>query len=116
MDQMEEIMQKGIELGRSIALTPVFKNFKKAEYDLLHNPVARKLIEDLQKMKQEQYGKQAAGIKLTKEEIEAMTEMENKCLQDKQVLISNDANTKFQELMEQITKKIKEGINNVNEI
>lgn len=116
MDQIEEIKQKSIELGKSIALTPIYQGFKKAEYDLLHNPKARKLIEDLQKLKQEQYGKKAAGIELTKEEEDLIVEMENKCLLDRQVLISNDANTKFQEFMEQISKDIKSGIKSAEKI
>ena len=113
MDQLEEIMQKSTELGKSIAHTPMYQGFKKAEYDLLHNPEARKLIEDLQKMKQEHYGKQAAGIEISNEELDALKKMEFICLKDSQVLISNDANTKFQEFMEQITKNIKEGIKSV---
>ena len=46
----------------------MYQEFKKAEYDLLHNSEARKLVEDLQKMKQEHYGKKMAGIELSKEE------------------------------------------------
>lgn len=110
MDQLEEIMQKSTELGKAIALTPMYQEFKKAERDLLHNPEARKLIEDLQKIKQEHYGKQAAGIELSKEEQETLKTMENTCLKDRQVLLSNNANTKFQEFMEQISSKIKDGI------
>ena len=34
-----------------------------------------------------------------------MKKMENTCLKDRQVLISNDANTKFQEFMEQDIRK-----------
>jgi len=113
MDQLEEIMQKSTELGKSIALTPMYQEFKKAEYDLLHNPVARKLIEDLQKMKQEHYGKQAAGIELSNAEQDTLKQMEYTCLKDRQVLISNDANTKFQDFMEQISNKIKDGIKSV---
>jgi cell fate (sporulation/competence/biofilm development) regulator YlbF (YheA/YmcA/DUF963 family) len=116
MNQLEEIMQKSTELGKSIALTPIYQEFKKAEYDLLQNPEARKMIEELQKMKREYYGKEAAGIELTKAEEEAIKVMENKCLKDRQVLISNDANTKFQDFMEQITKNIKDGIKSVDKI
>ena len=115
MNQLEEIMQKCTELGKSIAQTPMYQEFKKAEYDLLHNPVARKLIEDLQKMKQEHYGKQAAGIELSNEEQDLIKKMEYACLKDTQVLISNDANTKFQNFMEQISSKIKDGIKSVEQ-
>ena len=116
MNQLEEIMQKSTELGKSIALTSIYQEYKKAEYDLLHNSEARKLIEDLQKMKQEHKGKQMAGIELSKEEQEAMKAFENKCLINRQVQVSNDANTKFQEFMEKISGNIKTGIKSVDKI
>lgn len=116
MNQLEEIMQKSTELGKSIALTPMFKEYKKAEYNLLHNPEARKLIEDLQKMKQELDGKRMAGIETSNEEQEAMKAMESKCLLNRQVQVSNDANTKFQEFMELISGKIKAGIKSVDTV
>ncbi|EGW38022.1 hypothetical protein DOT_3965 [Desulfosporosinus sp. OT] len=114
MGQLEEIMQKSSELGKSIAHTTIYQDYKKAEYDLLHNSEARKLIENLQKMKQEHHGKQMAGIELSKEEQKAMEDMENLCIKDPQVLLTNNANTKFQEFMEQISAKIKEGIKSVD--
>jgi len=114
MDQPEEIMQKCTELGKSIAQTSMYKEFKKAEYDLLHNPEARKLVEDLQKIQQEQYRKKLAGIELSKEEQDSIKAMENLCIKDPQVLTSNNANTKFQEFMEQISGKIKEGIKSID--
>ncbi|TGE31628.1 YlbF family regulator [Desulfosporosinus sp. Sb-LF] len=113
MDQLDEIMQKSTELGKSIALTPIYKEFKKAEYDLLHNPEARKLVEDLQKLQQDHYRKRMSGIELSKEELDKMKEMEETCIRDKQVFFSNNANTKFQEFMEQISGKIKDGIKSV---
>ena len=116
MNQLEEIMQKSTELGKSIALTPMYQEYKKAEYDLLHNSEARKLIEDLQKMKQEHHGKQMAGMELSKEEQQTLKDMEDICIRDRQVQLSNNANTKFQEFMEQISGKIKDGIKSVDKI
>lgn len=110
MDKVEDIIQKSIELGKSIANTAVYKEFKQAEYDLFHDSEARKLVEDLQKLKQQHHGKLMAGIELTKEDQEAMTELEQTCIRNRQVLISNQANTSFQELMEQISANIKVGI------
>lgn len=116
MDQIEEIMQKCTELGKTIAQTAVYKEFKQSEYDLFHNPEARKLVEDLQKLKQEHQGKQMAGIELSKEEQETMKNLETKCIRDRQILVSNNANTKFQEFMEQISKNIKNGIKSGEEL
>ena len=116
MEQLDEIMQKCTELGKSIALTPMYKEFKQAEYDLLHNEEARKLVEDLQKTQQDQYRKKIAGIELSKEELDELKKLQSICVQDSQVLKSNDANTKFQEFMEQISGKIKEGIKSIDKV
>ena len=43
-----------------------------------------------------------------------MKKLENICIQDTQVLTSNNANTNFQEFMEKISGKIKEGIKSVD--
>ncbi|MCO5387237.1 MULTISPECIES: YlbF family regulator [Desulfosporosinus] len=114
MDQVEELMQKSIELGKTIAQTDVYKEFKKAEYDLFQNGEARKLVEDLQKMKQEHRGKMMAGIVLTEAEQEELKELEQTCIRNRQVLSSNEANTRFQEFMEQISSNIKNGIKSVD--
>ena len=113
--ELEEIMQKSIELGKSIALSTVYQDFKKAENDLLHNPEACKLVEELQKKKAELQGKKMAGIEITKEDEQNMKEMEQTCLRDRQVLISNEANTKFQDLMEKMSGNIKAGIKSVDQ-
>lgn len=110
MDKIEDIMQKSIELGKSIANSAVYKEFKQAEYDLFQDSEARKLVEDLQRLKQQHQGKIMAGIELSKEEQETMKELETTCIRNRQVLASNQANTQFQELMEQISAKIKAGI------
>ena len=110
MDQYEEIMQKCVELGTLIGKTEIFQNFKQAEYELLHNDESKKLIEDLQNMKQEQRSRKMAGGNLSDDEIRALQALEEACLKDPQVFKSNDVNNKFQGFMETITKKIKEGI------
>lgn len=113
MSQMEDLMQKCHELGKMIAQTDIFKDFKQTERDLFNDKEARRLVEDLQKMTNEQRGKQMAGIEVTKEEKDALKELEKTCIHNPQVLASNNANTKFQELMEEITANIKKGIQSV---
>ena len=110
----KDIMQKSIDLGKAIAQTDVYKEFKQAEYDLFKNVEARKLVEDLQKLKQEHHGKIMAGIELTNEEQEKLKELEQTCIRNRQVLSSNNANTRFQEFMEQISGNIKTGIKSVD--
>lgn len=114
MDQIEELMQKATELGKAIAETKIYKDFKRAEYDLLQSGEARKLVEELQKMKNEQRGKQMAGIEVSSAEKDRLTELEQKCIRNKQVLTSNNANSRFQEFMEEITGSIKKGIQSVD--
>ncbi|TGE34699.1 YlbF family regulator [Desulfosporosinus fructosivorans] len=103
-------MQKSIELGKSIGLSNVYKEFKQAENDLLHNSEACKLVEDLQKLKSEHHGKKMAGIEISEKEQQTMKELEQSCLRDRQVLITNEANSKFQDLMSKMTENIKTGI------
>ncbi|AFM41267.1 hypothetical protein Desaci_2314 [Desulfosporosinus acidiphilus SJ4] len=115
MDQQyEDILEKCINLGKLIADTPVYQEFKKAEYNLLHNEQARKLVEDLQTLKKEHYLKKMAGTELSKEDEEKMRELENVCLSDSQVFASNNANNNFQKLMETISGKIREGIQSID--
>ncbi|MDO0821425.1 YlbF family regulator [Desulfosporosinus nitroreducens] len=114
MDQLEDIIKKSTELGEAIAQTTVYRDFKKAEHDLLHNTEARKLVENLQKVKQEYHGRQMAGLELSKVEQEKLKEMETACVRNRQVLLSNEANSKFQEFMEQITANIKNGIKSID--
>ena len=113
--ELDEIMQKSIELGKSIALSNIYKDFKKAENDLLHNSEACKLVEELQKLKTEHQGKKMAGIEITQKEQEKMKELEESCLRNKLVLISNNANSEFQGLMEKLSANIKAGIKSVDQ-
>jgi len=106
-------MQKSMELGKSIALSYVYQDFKKTENDLLHDSEACKLVEDLQRLKSEHQGKKMAGIEISKAEQETMKELEQTCIRNRQVLVSNEANTKFQELMGKMTENIKAGIKSV---
>lgn len=110
----EELMQKCIELGKAIAQTDVYKDLKQAEYDLYQNVEARKKVEDLQKMKQEYQGKIMANIELTDKEKEKLKELEQTCIRDRQVLSSNQANSLFQEFMEQVSANIKAGIKSID--
>lgn len=113
--ESDEIMQKSIELGKCIALSTVYKDFKKAENELLHDSEARKLVEDLQKLKSEHQGKKMAGIEISKEDQEKMKELEETCLRNRQVLISNNCNSEFQGLMEKMSANIKAGIKSVDQ-
>jgi len=55
-----------------------------------------------------------AGLELSKEKQEKLKEMETTCIRNRQVLLSNEANSKFQEFMEQITPNIKNRIKSID--
>lgn len=111
MTRIEEALEKCIELGKILAQTEEFKAVKKAEQDLLHDTEARKLVEDLQQLQQDQLKKQMAGIELTEEEKKKMFTAEQTAIQHPVVRASHMANANFQDLMKEISKKIREGIN-----
>lgn len=116
MENLDDISGMCTELGKAIAQTPAYQEFKKAEYTLLQNPEARKLVEDLQRLQQDQYSKQLAGQKPTQDDTNKLKEMELNCLKNDLVFQSNNANLRFQKFMEEISGKIKEGIKSVESL
>ncbi len=107
---IDEVLGKCIELGRIVARTDEYKKMKKAEHDLLHNAEARQLMEDLQQLQHDQLKKQMAGIDLTDGEKKKLAEAERVAVQHPVVRASHVANADFQDLMKEISKKIREGI------
>jgi cell fate (sporulation/competence/biofilm development) regulator YlbF (YheA/YmcA/DUF963 family) len=110
MSKIEEALGKCIELGKILAQTDEFKAVKKAEHDLLHDSEARKLVEDLQQLQQEQLKKQMAGLELSEEDKKILYSTEQTAIQHPVVRASHMANAGFQDLMKEISKKIREGI------
>ncbi|MFZ5597818.1 MAG: YlbF family regulator [Bacillota bacterium] len=111
MTKVEEALAMCIELGKIIAETDEYKEVKKAESMLLHDEEGRKLVEDLQMLQQEQLKKKMAGIELTEEEKKKLFQAEQTAIQHPVVRASHMANANFQDLMKDISKKIREGIN-----
>jgi len=110
MTKVEEALEKCIELGKILAQTDQFKAVKEAEHGLLHDAEARKLVEDLQLLQQDQLKKQMAGLELTEEDKKKMFATEQTAIQHPVVRASHMANANFQDLMKEISKKIREGI------
>ena len=111
MTKVEEALGKCLELGKILAKTDQFQAVKKAELDLLRDSDARKLVEDLQQIQQEQLKKQMSGMELSEEEKKKMFNTEQTAIQHPVVRASHMANADFQDLMKEISKKIREGIN-----
>lgn len=110
MTALEKALEKCIELGSILAETEEFKRMKQAEYTLLHDETARKLVEDLQQMQQECRSIEMTGQKLTEEKINAIKDLEKTAMANPTVRMSHEANTEFQKIMFQISAKIRQGI------
>lgn len=110
MSKIEEALEKCLELGKTLAQTDEFKAMKQAEHDLLHDAEARRLVEDLQQVQQEQLKKQMNGLELSGDEKKKLQETERVAIQHPVVRASHMANANFQDLMKEISKKIREGI------
>jgi len=108
--KIEDILEKCVELGGLVARTDQYRKMKKAEYDLLHNQEARKMMEDLQQLQQDQLKKEMAGLEMTAEEKKRLSETEKTAVQHPVIRASHLANADFQDLMKEISKKIREGI------
>lgn len=110
MAKIEEVLGNCVELGKMVAQTDEYKEMKKAEFNLMHDDEARRLVEDLQQLQQDQLKKQMAGIELGPEEKKKLAETEKVAIQHPVVRASHMANANFQDLMKEISKKIREGI------
>ncbi|MCL6478714.1 MAG: YlbF family regulator [Peptococcaceae bacterium] len=108
--KVAEALEKCIDLGKILAQTDEYKEVKKAEQNLLHDAEARRLVENLQQLQQEHLKKQMAGIEITEEEKKRMAETERIAIQHPVVRASHMANAGFQDLMKEISSKIREGI------
>lgn len=110
MSLVEEILEKCIELGKMVAQTEEYKQMKKAEFNLLHDNEARRMMEELQQLQHEQLKKQMAGIDLTGDEKKKLSDTEKVAVQHPVIRASHMANASFQDLMKEVSKKIREGI------
>lgn len=110
MTALEKALEKCIELGKILAETEEFKKMKQAEYTLLHDEEARKLVENLQQLQQECQSIEMTGQKLSEEKINMIKEVEKTAMANPTVRMSHEANTEFQKIMFQISAKIRQGI------
>ncbi len=110
MSLVEEILEKCIELGKMVAQTDEYKQMKAAEFNLLHHSEARGMMEELQQLQHNQLKKQMAGVELTGEEKKKLADTERVAVQHPVIRASHMANANFQDLMKEISKKIREGI------
>jgi cell fate (sporulation/competence/biofilm development) regulator YlbF (YheA/YmcA/DUF963 family) len=110
MTALEKALEKCIELGKILAETEEFKRMKQAEYTLLHDEEARKLVEHLQQLQQQCKSIEMSGQKLPEEKLNEIKDVEKNALANPVVRMSHEANTEFQKIMFQISAKIRQGI------
>lgn len=104
------------DLGRAIAKTEEYQKYKEAEYQLLHNEEAGKIMEELKNSQITQQNKEALGMEISEKEKKEMEALEKKALDNSFIRNSYYANAKFQELMRTITKEIRKGITSEEKI
>lgn len=107
---VEKSIEMCLELGKTLAQTDEYKKMKEMEHHLLHDQEARKLVENLQIAQAEHQKKLAAGLKPTEEDTKKLRECEELALGNPTVKAAHYANSKFHELMNLISSKIREGI------
>lgn len=110
MSEIDRALDICIELGKILAETEEYKKMKQAEYAMLHDSVARGLMENLQVLQVEMKKKQLAGMELTEEDKTKLKEVEEMTLKNPVVKASHQANADFQALMNRVSAKIREGI------
>lgn len=114
MSAVEKSIEMCLELGKTLAQTEEYKKMKESEYRLFHDQEARALVENLQVAQAEHQKKLAAGLKPSEEDIKKLREYEEAALNNPTVKSAHYANSKFHELMNIISTKIREGINSTN--
>lgn len=110
MSELDKALELCVELGKVLSQTEEYKKMKKVEYDMLHDSVARGLMENLQALQVEMKKKQLAGLELTEEEQKTLKDMEEMTLANPVVKASHQANGEFQGLMLKVSAMIREGI------
>jgi len=110
VSELDKALELCVELGKILSETGEYKKMKRAEYDMLHDSVARGLMENLQALQMGMRKKQLAGMQITEEENKKLKEVEEMTLKNSVVKASHQANADFQALMGKVSAKIREGI------
>lgn len=110
MADIGKAMDLCLELGKILSQVEPYKRMKKVEYEMMHDSVARGMMEDLQQLQAEMQRKRLTGLELTEEDNNRLKELEEKTLQNPLVKESHEANKEFQNLMMKVSAMIRQGI------
>ncbi|SFQ94694.1 YlbF family regulator [Desulfoscipio geothermicus] len=103
-----DVFEKARALGRSIVESEEFKEVQKCENAMIGNPDAQALLKKFHELQQAQKEKQKKGQSLTKEEARDFEQVQLKIVENKTIKAFSDAQEKFQNMMNEVMKIIKE--------
>ena len=106
---LEKVYDMAVELGKAIAETGEFKDMKQSELAIMRNEEAAAMVEKLNNAKRGVEKKKAMGEYTQADTIE-MGEIEKEVLSNTVVKNSFEANALFNNFMQQISIKIRDGI------
>ncbi|WP_052292969.1 YlbF family regulator [Desulfofarcimen acetoxidans] len=106
---LEKIYDMAVELGKAIAETEEFKDMKQSELAIMRNEDAAGLVEKLNNAKRGVERKKMLG-ELTEADAIEMGEIEKEVLSNQVVKQSFEANAMFNNFMQKISVKIRDGI------
>ena len=106
---LEKIYDMAVELGKAIAETEEFKDMKQNELAIIRNEEAAAMVEKLNNAKRGMEKKRILG-ELTEADTIEMGEIEKEVLSNPQVKESFEANALFNNFMQKISIKIRDGI------
>ena len=106
---LEKIYDMAVELGKAIAETEEFKDMKQNELAIIRNDDAAAMVEKLNNAKRGMEKKRILG-ELTEADTIEMSEIEKEVLSNPQDKESFEANALFNNFMQKISIKIRDGI------
>lgn len=104
------LLDKALELGKDLSETAEYKQMKQLEENLRNDEVARKLVQDFQRLQQAYHRMTMTGHQVTEENMKKLDELEKMAMENATVKAFYESNMRFHGLVETVNAKIQEGI------
>lgn len=112
----QDVFEKASALGKSIIESEEFKEVQDRERDMIGNPDAQNLLKRFHELQQLQKEKQKKGQQLAADEAKEFEQVQLKIVENRTIKAFSDAQGKFQNMMNQVMKIIKEAsVNNIKD-
>ncbi|WP_347488386.1 YlbF family regulator [Desulfoscipio sp. XC116] len=112
----KDVFEKASALGKSIVESEEFKEIQKKENEMIGDPNAQQLLKKFHELQKLQKEKQKKGEALTPDEAREFEQVQLKIVENKAIKTFSEAQEKFQNMMNEIMKIIKEaGVNKIKE-